>query len=864
MKNPSRFLALFPLFLGCLLGFADDGIPVLRGPFRGDGLAFFFVHPGGPLKLDVTVHPDGQAKFPKALVRFFDSSEKLVGWNYDPLVPGKPATFSQTYAEQSPAGVYQVRTSLVEATCDVAATPARSFAVMPSRCRLVATDKDQFKEAYLVVTENAPDKVYLKHAFGTWKLWTPDGKLLLENMETGHLSKELETSELRGKILKLSMFAGSPNQSYIAASQMPLFLSPSESCAQAVGSSLNKASDGSLHPFPYQCRIKDFVSSLKRDDLEVEIVPMRSLKSEWEREPNARALIDQAFRYVNPILSRQVIDPGHPDFGKVPGNNFVALARIASLNRPINPYYRNPAIINRALLGLFAKYLTFHENETVQNDENNYNGTDALFCAFEISQAVSFLVPVLDDEMRDLAIEGIQRLADRFPFYHVSCENQSSHWLMTFQFLEEVAPKFGDYARLARDYAVNLTDPERNIYMKTGYQREANGPDATYQGLTNCIQALYYRKTQDQVILDGLKKIIGLMNHSVAPEPDGGRIIGSSGFAHRTRGTWVQRQYHGGTMLLKGVLPEAAVWHRKPDEPAVVDDKSLTEPTDAALDKYPQWFNYPFDPWTSYYYGYEYPSESLQDGCFPAEENDTFWRSFNDEFVAVKTKGYYAFSYTDKSMHEWQRNAICKKEVEATRNNSWNAVHGIQLVWSPEYGTLMASTGWNAHTYAMTAALLQDDTYTFPDYWKLKSEVNEETRTIELENPFLNGEATIRRTIIFHEDEIKVELHINQLKDWTPKECFEQFPIIDKPNCTFQFEFNGVWSQEPTQSCTTFKATNDKGAGFLIVFEEPVRLNWGTLQEAYEYAIKPLKLELGNDFKQGQAIKLTYTIKPIR
>ena len=59
-----------------------------------------------------------------------------------------------------------------------------------------------------------------------------------------------------------------------------------------------------------------------------------------------------------------------------------------------------------------------------------------------------------------------------------------------------------------------------------------------------------------------------------------------------------------------------------------------------------------------------------------------------------------------------------------------------------------------------------------------------------------------------------------------------------------------VWSQEPTQSCKPSRRNKEQVP---VVFGKPVRLNRGTPQEAYEYAIKPLKL--GSKQSQGQAIK---------
>ena len=93
--------------------------------------------------------------------------------------------------------------------------------------------------------------------------------------------------------------------------------------------------------------------------------------------------------------------------------------------------------------------------------------------------------------------------------------------------------------------------------MQTGYQQEAYGPDASYQGLSTCIQAAYYRLSNDTVARDGLQRIFNLFNHTVVPEPDGSKV-GATNFSHRTKMPWTHTQYGAGIPLLQGILPEAA------------------------------------------------------------------------------------------------------------------------------------------------------------------------------------------------------------------------------------------------------------------------------------------------------------------
>lgn len=116
------------------------------------------------------------------------------------------------------------------------------------------------------------------------------------------------------------------------------------------------------------------------------------------------------------------------------------------------------------------------------------------------------------------------------------------------------------YKTLAHDFALAFYDPELNWFMKTGYQQEAYGPDATYSGLCASNQDLYYKFSCDEIAKEGLRKTYDFFNHTVAPEPDG-RILGASNFCHRTSGSWVHRQFNAGFHLMSDELPEAGTWY---------------------------------------------------------------------------------------------------------------------------------------------------------------------------------------------------------------------------------------------------------------------------------------------------------------
>ena len=99
----------------------------------------------------------------------------------------------------------------------------------------------------------------------------------------------------------------------------------------------------------------------------------------------------------------------------------------------------------------------------------------------------------------------------------------------------------------------------------------ASGPYATYQGLGQSLQALYYRMSGNKEALAGCRTVHDFMSHSVVREPDG-RIVGSSNFSHRTAGGWNKAQYGAGWSLLKHEIESAAVLSGKSKN---VDRKKL-------------------------------------------------------------------------------------------------------------------------------------------------------------------------------------------------------------------------------------------------------------------------------------------------
>ena len=171
--------------------------------------------------------------------------------------------------------------------------------------------------------------------------------------------------------------------------------------------------------------------------------------------------------------------------------------------------------------------------------------------------AFAMMAPLAEKKVMELWLEALRLPVHRLGMTRLGSENQSLHWVVKLYALHKATadPIYLDMARnLLRDTAdVNMSNS-----MATGYPMEGFGVDATYTGISTAMLAFCVLFSGDDAAIPILERVYNLMNHSVAREPDG-RLIGVTGFAHRTLGSWCRRQYHGGNNLLADRMKSAAV-----------------------------------------------------------------------------------------------------------------------------------------------------------------------------------------------------------------------------------------------------------------------------------------------------------------
>lgn len=854
----------------------------IPGPFMAEALSFYFVHSGGPLELTLQARASadcpatrqaggagsGTLENPKVLYRFFDPHEKLVAWSYERLAPGSVTEWAHDFGDEAPPGVYQVRYAGQGLTTDAWATPEKAFGLAPSRCQISVATKGQFETLWFFVPPGC--RAFSVDATATWRIADRRDEPVAA-FSALRPNERVDVGTRQGEVLRFGLDSNRAGAYYrFGFSGIdPVVLCPNPETAEAVAAHFKRRPDGTLFKHHFQARMQAWIDGLTADDLAIEPANLKDCEEHWLAHPDAAAGllgILGAFSHLDFLLRDQDVDPGSPSFGRfktAAAPETLALAY--SLDRPYNPYCRHPAIKNRLLLHVFLDLLELQANDTWSASSSNYSGTDALDTAVRFKTLLLATDGLDDPAMRVLWVEGMRRVADRFPFFRVSAENQSSHWPLAYWSLYE-ATGHETFKRLAADYIAGMTRPEENRFMATGYQGEAYGPDATYQGLGAANQALYYRLSGDPNAKAGLQRIYRFFNHSVAPEPNG-TVFGASGFAHRTRGSWTERQYGGGLVLMAGELPEAAGWIAAPLGPPTPDEirRALSVPvSDARIKSSPQILGYATHVIGPYWQRFRFPTMPLPDAALPAVQSNDFWRNFNGEFLAVRRPGYYCFVYLHGTAGEWVKARRRTRADDLPHpNNKWNEVPGPQLFWTPEYGSFSASMNWTADTLHMVRADLADGSLSLPDYWKNQSEASEAGKSLTMRQSMVGLPLTVERRFSFGQGVLGQRIAITASGDVDVEALYEQIPLLaNKPGFELRFRHQGQWRETPGLA-DAFRVRGEKGHGVLVAFDRPRVVALGERQVFGRQEILPLRIHFPTILKAGENINLDLSLRPL-
>lgn len=828
------------------------------GPFNTDGMGFYFVHHGGPFEVECTVQAD--APFTNAgydrlfrnvfIARFFDAEENLAHWSYHEFREGEPLEKALRHDfGDAPPGIYQVRVAATmnsQLMVDVDSQPAASFGVLPLRTHLRSSSLEQFASAYFYIPPGAKEDIPGRalRAVGRQGHYvarmtnTTRGTLLDEN---GEVLLELQNNtthqvpvERTGVVWQLQLPALRPvgHAHFGQAGAFDAILCPDEETARNIGGNVHLTPDGRAFPHRFQARMWEWTRNLTPEDLEVNPRrPMLELEDEWMGEPRRQWLLGGwgAFTQIPHVLREQTLD--NPNWGYSMSG---ALAVAYTLDKPFNPYVGDPGIRNRLLLAEFTRWMRLRESGALMDTWHGHSGADS-FAGTSFAYGLA-AQSVEDEELRGLWTTGVRAMMDRFPHHRMSPENQSTHWLLNLLHLNEGIGT-DQYAPVVENYARMLLDPEYNGPMRAGYLMESYGPDATYQGLSACHVGWYYRRTGDPLGKEALERIYALFNHTVGPEPDGGRPIGASHFSHRTPGSWAQRQYGGGTLMMADEMPGAAAWHQGYD----ASDPDLIEQVNAQLrDDLRTYYGEPgAEPprgFSSYRYVTRYlysPERALPDAAFPMVESERFDRDFDGQFYAVRRPAYYALVYAGKPDPRVQR--IRRRDVpEGVQRRTGG---GLSLFWTPGFGVGVVSANWNAYVNQMVRVDAADGKVDWPDYWSLEAEYDEEAGVLRSTSRLMHLPVEVIRTTTFADDALEQYVVLRADGNLPIRKAVEQLPFPmkaslmvgengeERPNVWFLGEEGWTQTAPPRSRAAWLGA--EGGEGVLVDFQRPTEVGWG-------------------------------------
>jgi len=866
-----------------------------EGPFKCGAAALYFVHYGGPLQVTLQLNSETDTgKLRKALVRFLDADEHYLAWDYQwfPAEGVIDKSWQFSVADGKP-GIYQLRLALAgDFTFDVTSEPQVSFGIMPMRTLLWATSPEQFSEAYLYVPPNSEKWQVAAYA-----------DIALTVTENGKQLLHLEPPESKAEIIvgkapslwHVSLRMG--GSAFLRSCGVPTILCPDEATARNIRGSAEFLPDGIQVWHKFQKEVFRQMHRLSPTDLECE--PARSflpVLDELLKEPVRNAGLFQnygALCHVRFSLESQNLDRDSIWFGSLHRwkqyakqgvrwdqwssfpdytlshtglpNNLAAAYAVPS---SINPYGGDEKLRNRCMLAAFADLLRIHEDDTLKNASDGDMAPYASSTGFPMNQNYAFPYGLcaqdVSPELRALWTEGYRRPLDRYPFYRVTCENQSAHWLLAYYALHVIGDAKADYDRLAHDYCVMMCDPELNPFMKTGYQEEAYGPDATYQGLTCSEIAQYYAWSGDDAAKEGLRTIYEFFNHTVAPEPDG-YVWGATNFSHRTQYGWQHPQYGAGLTMMAGALPEAGLWRHDADP---TDEANIAQAVAAIDSQVKRSFDQDlYDSgrlmggaagaiYTGAYLRWlSYPQSVDKSGVLPVLREDSFTRNFNDEFFAIRRPAYYALIYTGHTAYEW-----VKSRISFEPKQYWpRSGGGLSLFWTPEYGSAIVSMNYTAYMNHQVLAELGDGKVSWPDYWSVTHEWDGAAGTLTVTSKMFDLPISMVRRHNFLAEAVREELTVTFDEDVAVEGLFEQIPVLkNKPG----FELQIIGSKD---DCTGLWMGAASGEGCLIKFDQPVKLSFGADQELKWYSEVQtngvVNVSLGASHRQGDKVRVSYLMR---
>lgn len=906
------------LIAGILLLFSTTawGKP-FDGPFcLNDGLTFYLVNPSTQsFTLTVKINQPWRKSRPTpTLLRVFDPQENLVlrhEWPGEPTEKPEPEELRIPVPTAAP-GIYQVvvnggySVSWSRSTVELSTDPELEFGVFGHLQWLTGVG-EQFADTYIYLPPGLRKlPITAADQLERLSIFDDTGLAMLELGKT-RMSGEVELPASGEHIWRLQ--AAGPFYR-LDFKGYPIIVCPSDSAARAIHASVDVMPDGSLCFHKHQVAAWQLLQQYKQrpaSDYAVTVEPLEKLEAALMKEPGRNTLL---FGYYGvmanlpPVLATQNLDKASPWFGAIwtwrdeegkekSGNPLAdydraGLEAFAGLNGTLaamywmkadfNPYYHNPKLLNRIAASALLDQMVMREGEFCNASNTGYWGIQAFTLEHSHSAAFSLVFKEVPREAQRVWRAGQQRLTDRSLYGTVGgCTNQ---WTILLDGLWRYYQGTGDkaYEQAVMRNMHWLINCMFQGQRPAGYMTEANGPDATYNGISGHTMSVIYHDSQDPLILESLRRCFDLFNHTIAPEPDG-KWLGSSGYCHRTPGDWVSPQYGAGIGPMSDNLPEAGL--RYPGhgtwayyEP--ITDEAGRVKAEEDLRKILKYapensfelekanagrargaFDINFANWRIY-------ENKYLPGKLPCTATEAFTRNFGDEFFCVKRPAYYAFLYGGVPYQEWQMNSRPKDYVEQYPHND-----GLCMFWSPEFGSSLLTKNWGASRANTLLVKVGKDAVLWPWYMDTKSSFDATAGTAELTGKIRETPLSYRRAYRFLDDGIECALTVTSADAFQAQSVWECLPYpLDDIKPGMQVRLLDAQGQvvESGKAATAIRFSNPAGRGHTITFAQPVVVELGQDETEDHYGGKRVYgralVNMPAQWTAGQEYVLRYRLMP--
>lgn len=884
--NLSKTAVIFCLFiLSPLFSLQAKQASRFQKPFRCDAMTFYIIHEGGALEANLEIKAPstkveigfGRRRRLAVLARFYNNRQQAVDKKYILLEedddPHQTITFS---SEDARAGIYQLRYTTIgrrRVKIKLSTTPSVSFGIQPRSARLTATARDQFKEIFLYVPRDA-GSFNPRINNGSGRIFHPNSRKVLDFTEDDSPDIDIRNG---GNVWRMELDLIPARKSWFRQKgDFDAILCPDQETAEKLRSGMSAAADGTRFPHRFQVYMYEWINALEPEDIAIESLPgVKEFEDVLtaEAEKNRRLFGHWGvFSYLPYLLTAQTLDNPMGN-----ASTSLALAVAYSLDETFNPFYENGKVLTRLLLSEFDRYLDLRQNDTTSDGSGLFgirDGVEGDRSAFALA------APSLENErLGKLWLQGARRHVERYALHRSSVENQSAHVPVNLYALYKGS---GNelYKQLAEDWIDDFLNEQLNPPLQTGYLMEGYGPDATYQGITTSMLAWYFHWTGDEEVKEALDKIYTLFNHTVAPEP-GGEILGASNFCHRTPGSWVERQYGGGTLSMAAHLESAALWHQD------IEPQSDNNRQQAAghilndLERY--WYSGNRKPRrepSSYRFFTRYrffPDEIIRDAALPVSKSGDFIRTFGNEFIAIRRPGYYALVYVGKPDPDVERIRQHDTPLSVQRRTGG----GLSMFWTPAFGSAVLSKNWHAYANHMIRADFGADgeMVDWPDYYTLKHEFNEDSGTLITTSDMTEVPAKITRKHTFEQDRIIQDIQVEFNENVRLRRLVEQIPIPvtdkledRKGNLLISSRVKGNWQQgiggNEVEALRLTNRTTDAEVNILLAKPMPVRLapvrkgveEHRAAKQVRGQKLTSLEIWLGRRFEKGETVRLRYVL----